>query len=95
VSFILPKTDDELADYRNWLTELIGPCYRFCDGWGHKIVLELGSGTTGPILSARSAGPDGKWRTDDDIVLQRNVDTGRIVFRQGFGTANDNKSSPK
>ena len=68
--------------------------FRLRDGWRRRVLLELDdSKVSNPVISARSAGPDGKWQTNDDILLRRDVDTGRIVFEQGFGAAKRNENS--
>lgn len=88
-----PRTEAEMQKYSRWLARMAGSS-RLHDGWNQRVLLELDeSKTIVPILNARSAGPDGRWQTDDDIVLRRDVDTGRVVFRKGFGTAKRDDSS--
>lgn len=93
IGFDRPRTEAEMQKYSRWLARMAGSS-RLRDGWNRRVLLELDdSKTIAPILNARSAGPDGRWQTDDDIVLRRDVDTGRVVFRKGFGTAKRDDSS--
>jgi hypothetical protein len=65
--------------YREWLIKMAGSWARFRDGWGHEIRLSLGNGSSGPDIIASSAGPDGKWGTRDDMMVERDIQTGKVI----------------
>lgn len=95
VGFDRPHTKKQMRKYNLWLARMAGDS-RLRDGWGRRVLLELDdSKTAGPILYSRSAGPDGKWQTDDDIALQRDVDTGRIISKKWPDTAQRGNNSSK
>src|SRR5262249_19638638 len=58
----LPRTSEELAQYERWIWTIEGQD-KICDGWSRPLVFTLANGS----LACRSAGPDGRYGTQDDI----------------------------
>jgi len=50
------------------------------DPWGSRIQVRYSQGGVAETVSVRSAGPDRKWHTDDDVVAQ-----GATVNLKGIG----------
>lgn len=84
IAFDRPATDTQIHEYWRWLTKMVGSTNRFRDGWGHQVKLVIDMKFSPPILIASSAGPDGKWNTNDDMILRRNTKTGKIIEQIGF-----------
>ncbi len=80
----LPSSRQELAVYLRWLAVVVGSQDRLVDGWGHPIRLTISGKAHHPLLIASSAGPDGRWGTKDDVIVERDTKTGRIVKEVGF-----------
>lgn len=84
ISFDRPATKKDLDEYWQWLKKMTGSLDRFNDDWGHRIRLAIKDGSNLTILAASSAGPDGKWGTSDDLILKRDIRSGRIISKVGF-----------
>lgn len=72
INFKVPTIKSELLVYKNWLEQLVGK-KRLRDGWGNQIIIELVDSPGHPVLQASSPGPDGKWKTADDIMEKRKI----------------------
>lgn len=83
IAFDRPTSQKELDEYSRWLDRMAG-AHRFHDDWGHRIRLTLDDKVSPPLLVASSTGPDGRWGTQDDLVLKRDVKSGKIVAKIGF-----------
>lgn len=64
----LPINDTELTQYIDWLKHVEGDT-QLLDGWGHPYEFSISNNMVG----CRSAGKDGKFRTNDDIVETRRI----------------------
>lgn len=93
--FDIPRTRGQLVRYRAWLGQIAGSANRLRDGWGKRIRLSLDEKFDPPRLVAASAGPDGKWDTEDDMILKRDTKTGKIVEKLGFDQESEAKPKPE
>ena len=84
IGFNIPTTTSELQKYKLWLKQMVGSENRFRDGWGGMIRLELVKKHNTVRLISSSAGPDRKWGTADDMMLERDAETGKIVEKHGI-----------
>jgi len=64
----LPATQDELAEYIGYIKGIEGVT-ELVDAWGRPLRFTIGEG----YLECRSAGPDGRFYTSDDLVLRKSI----------------------
>lgn len=60
-----PSSVDELRSSKDGRSPILDPKKPLCDAWGNDFRLRT---VDGGFLEIRSAGPDGKMDTDDDIT---------------------------